>query len=291
PDFTAYARATVVTPNLLEAERAAGRPLAGDEAIARAADQLRTELALDALLITRGPDGMTLAHAGGTTHIPAQVRDVADVTGAGDTVVAVLAACLGSGWDLADACRLANRAAGIAVSHPGTYVVHADELAMAWKGLSPKILQRPAARQRLSEARRRGRTIVFTNGCFDILHAGHLACLEGSKRLGDLLVVGLNSDASVRGLKGDSRPVITEENRASLLAGLACVDVVVLFDEPTPAALIEELEPDVLVKGGDYTPDQIAGAEFVRRRGGRVVVLPLVPGLSTTAILERSALR
>ena len=132
---------------------------------------------------------------------------MADVTGAGDTVVAVLAACLGSGWGLAEACRLANVAAGIAVSHPGTYVVHADELAMAWKGLSHKILNREAARRRLADARRRGRKVVFTNGCFDILHAGHLASLEGSKRLGDLLVVGLNSDASVRRLKGDSRPV------------------------------------------------------------------------------------
>src|SRR5262249_3704313 len=120
-----------------------------------------------------------------------------------------------------------------------------------------------------------------------ILHAGHLACLEGAKRLGDLLVVGLNSDASVRGLKGDSRPVIAEENRAGLLAGLACVDVVVVFDEPSPERLIEQLEPDVLVKGGDYTLDQIAGADFVRRRGGQVVALPLVPGLSTTAILAR----
>jgi D-beta-D-heptose 7-phosphate kinase/D-beta-D-heptose 1-phosphate adenosyltransferase len=291
PDFAVYARATIVTPNLPEAERAAGSPMVGDEAIARAADRLRTELDLDALLITRGPEGMTLSTPAGITHIPAQVRDVADVTGAGDTVVAVLAAGLGSGWDLTEACRLANRAAGIAVCHPGTYVVHADELAMAWKGLSPKILNRETARHRLSEARRRGRTIVFTNGCFDILHAGHLACLEGSKRLGDLLVVGLNSDTSVRGLKGDTRPVINQENRASLLAGLACVDVVVLFDEPTPAALIEELEPDVLVKGGDYTPDQIAGADFVRQRGGQVVVLPLVPGLSTTTILERRAPR
>jgi D-beta-D-heptose 7-phosphate kinase/D-beta-D-heptose 1-phosphate adenosyltransferase len=287
PDFTVYAQASIVTPNLPEAERAAGRPLAGDEAIAQAADQLRTLWDLDAMLITRGPDGMTLSTKAGITHIPAQIRDVADVTGAGDTVVAVLAACLGSGWDLAEACRLANRAAGIAVSHPGTYVVHAEELAMAWKGVSPKILNREVARRRLVEARRRGRTIVFTNGCFDLLHAGHLACLEGSKRLGDLLVVGLNSDVSVRGLKGDSRPVIGEANRASLLAGLACVDVVVLFEEPTPEALIQELEPNVLVKGGDYTTEQIAGAEFVRQRGGQVVVLPLVPGLSTTAILER----
>jgi D-beta-D-heptose 7-phosphate kinase/D-beta-D-heptose 1-phosphate adenosyltransferase len=127
---------------------------------------------------------------------------------------------------------------------------------------------------------------VFTNGCFDILHAGHLTCLEGAKRLGDLLVVGLNSDLSVKGLKGDGRPVIGQENRASLLAGLACVDLVVIFDEETPAALIEELDPNVLVKGGDYTIDQIAGADFVQSRGGQVVALPLVPGLSTTRILE-----
>ncbi|MGP0066204.1 MAG: D-glycero-beta-D-manno-heptose 1-phosphate adenylyltransferase [Isosphaeraceae bacterium] len=286
-DFVAYARATVVTPNLLEAERAAGRPLPGDEAVARAADEMRSALGLDAILITRGPEGMTLSTPGGTTHIPAQVRDVADVTGAGDTVVAVLAACLGSGWDLIEACRLANVAAGIAVSHPGTYVVHADELAMAWKGLSHKILNRESARRRRAEARRRGRKVVFTNGCFDILHAGHLASLEGARRLGDLLVVGLNSDASVRGLKGDSRPVIGQENRANLLAGLACVDVVVIFDEPTPVSLIEHLVPDVLVKGGDYTLGQVAGADFVLANGGQVITLPLVPGLSTTAILEQ----
>jgi D-beta-D-heptose 7-phosphate kinase / D-beta-D-heptose 1-phosphate adenosyltransferase len=286
-DFAIYAGATIVTPNLPEAERAAGAPLAGDEAVASAAIKMRIALALDAMLITRGPEGMTLSTAEGITQIPAQIRDVADVTGAGDTVVAVLAACLGSGWTLAEACRLANVAAGIAVSHPGTYVVHADELGIAWRGMSHKILSAESARRRLADARRRGRKVVFTNGCFDILHAGHLASLEGSKRLGDILVVGLNSDASVCNLKGDSRPVIDQDNRASLLAGLACVDIVVIFDELTPEALIEQLEPDVLAKGGDYTLDQIAGAEFVQSRGGLVIAIPLVPGLSTTAILDR----
>jgi D-beta-D-heptose 7-phosphate kinase/D-beta-D-heptose 1-phosphate adenosyltransferase len=287
PDFGVYARATVVTPNLPEAERAVGRALGDDAAVAAAGEELRAALELDAILITRGPDGMTLATPEGVTHIPAQVREVADVTGAGDTVVAVLAACLGSGRDLVESCRLANVAAGIAVSHPGTYVVHADELAAAWRGRSHKVLSREAARRRVAEARRRGRKVVFTNGCFDILHAGHLTSLEGARRYGDLLVVGLNSDASVRGLKGDSRPLIDQENRALLLAGMACVDLVVVFDEPTPEALIRELEPDVLAKGGDYTPDQIAGADFVLSKGGRVVTIPLVPGLSTTAILER----
>jgi D-beta-D-heptose 7-phosphate kinase / D-beta-D-heptose 1-phosphate adenosyltransferase len=286
-DFTVYARATVVTPNLLEAERALGHALVGDEAVASAAEELRITFNLGAVLITRGPEGMTLSIPNGTTHIPAQVRHVADVTGAGDTVAAVLAACLGSGWAFAEACRLANIAAGIAVSHPGIYVVHADELAIGWRGQSPKILSREAARRRVAEARRRNRKIVFTNGCFDILHAGHLACLEGAKRLGHILVIGLNSDSSVRSLKGDTRPVIDEQNRATLLAGLTCVDMIVLFDEPTPAALIEYLEPDVLVKGGDYSVDQIAGADFVQHRGGQVVTLPLVPDLSTTSILDR----
>jgi D-beta-D-heptose 7-phosphate kinase / D-beta-D-heptose 1-phosphate adenosyltransferase len=288
-DFSVYAGATVVTPNLLEAERAIGHALADDEAVGKAADQLRNQLKTDAMLITRGPEGMTLSTAGDVHHVPSQTRDVSDVTGAGDTVVAVLAASLGSGRPLLEACRIANAAAGIAVSHPGTYVVQAAELEAAWQGLSPKILDRTAAQRRLADARRRGRKVVFTNGCFDILHAGHLACLEGAKRLGDILVVGLNSDSSVQGLKGDARPVIAQNNRASLLAGLACVDVVIVFDEETPVSLIDLLEPDVLVKGGDYTLDQIAGGDIVLRRGGQVVALPLVPGLSTTAILDRKA--
>jgi D-beta-D-heptose 7-phosphate kinase/D-beta-D-heptose 1-phosphate adenosyltransferase len=286
-DFSVYAGATLLTPNLLEAERALGRPIVGDDDAARAAEELRHDLALDAMLITRGPEGMTLSTPEGITHVPARTRAVADVTGAGDTVVSVLAAALGSGWKLPDACRLAAVAAGIAVSHPGTYVVQANELETAWHGLSPKILAWDAARRRLESARRRGQKIVFTNGCFDILHAGHLASLEACRQLGDLLVVGLNSDASVRGLKGKTRPVISQDNRASLLAGLACVDAVVVFDEPTPDALIRCLDPDILAKGGDYTIDQIAGADFVQARGGRVVTLPIVPGLSTTGILSR----
>jgi D-beta-D-heptose 7-phosphate kinase/D-beta-D-heptose 1-phosphate adenosyltransferase len=288
-DFAPYAGATVVTPNQLEAERTVGRPLADDEEAGRAAQELRVALGTDAMLITRGPQGMTLALPGAVHHVPSRTRDVADVTGAGDTVVAVLAACLGDGWPIADACRLANTAAGIAVGRPGAYVVQAGELRAAWEGVSPKVLDADAASRLLAEARRRGRRVVFTNGCFDILHAGHLACLEGAKRLGDLLVVGLNSDASVRGLKGPTRPVIRQDDRAGLLAGLACVDVVVLFDEPTPIGLIEAFEPDVLVKGGDYAVDQIVGSEIVLARGGRVVAIPLVPGLSTTSILERRA--
>jgi D-beta-D-heptose 7-phosphate kinase/D-beta-D-heptose 1-phosphate adenosyltransferase len=284
-DFSVYAESTVLTPNRMEAERAFGRPLGDEGAIATAAEVMLVDLGLDAMLITRGSDGMTLATPGNVVHLPAQAREVADVTGAGDTVVAVLAGCLASGMEITEACRLAGVAAGIAVGRSGTYVVRAGELEAAWRGISPKVLLPDAARYRVAEARRSGRRVVFTNGCFDILHAGHLASLEGARRLGDFLVVGLNSDSSVRGLKGGKRPIIAQTDRAALLAGLACIDVVVIFDEPTPALLIEQLGPDVLVKGGDYQADQIAGAEFVRSRGGRVVTLPLVPGLSTTSIL------
>jgi D-beta-D-heptose 7-phosphate kinase/D-beta-D-heptose 1-phosphate adenosyltransferase len=217
------------------------------------------------------------------------MREVADVTGAGDTVVAVLAACLGSGWEIEEACRLASVAAGIAVGRAGTYVVQAAEVEAAWRGGSLKVLDWAAARVRIAEARRAGRRVVFTNGCFDILHAGHLFCLERARELGDLLVVALNSDASVRLNKGASRPIIAQDDRAALLAGLACVDVVVTFDELTPEMLIRHIEPDILVKGSDYAVSEIAGAEFVEGRGGRVITLPLIPGLSTTSILAKGS--
>jgi D-beta-D-heptose 7-phosphate kinase/D-beta-D-heptose 1-phosphate adenosyltransferase len=290
-DLSTYAGATVLAPNVFEVERALGRTLDSSEAIGRAAEELRVSLGLDSMLITRGADGMTLATQGGIVHVPARTREVADVTGAGDTVVAVLAACLGSSWEIEEACQLASVAAGIAVGRAGTYVVQAAEVEAAWRGGSPKVLDWAAARRRIAEARRAGRRVVFTNGCFDILHAGHLSCLERARELGDLLVVALNSDASVRLNKGASRPIIGQDDRAALLAGLACVDVVVTFDEVTPELLIRHLEPDVLVKGSDYAVSEIAGAEFVESRGGRVVTLPLVPGLSTTGILARGSQR
>ncbi len=285
-DFSAYSGATLLAPNIHETARALGRALSDETSIAAAAVEARETLCLDHLLITRGPEGMTLASADGVVHFPAEVREVADVTGAGDTVTATLAAFLGSGRDVKDACRMASLAAGIAVGHRGCYVVSASELEAAFQGRSPKIRNHESAKVWVDDQRRLGRRIVFTNGCFDILHAGHLACLEHARRLGDILVVGLNSDASVRLNKDPSRPMIGEQHRASLLAGLECVDVVVLFDDPTPETLIRELAPDILVKGGDYEGKPIAGAEFVQARGGRVVTIPLVAGLSTTAILS-----
>ncbi len=283
-DFTAYRGATVLTPNMHEVERAIGRPLASHEALVEAAHRLREELALEYMVITCGAEGMIVAGAGGTLHVPAEVREVADVTGAGDTVTSVLAMCLAAGWEIDEACRLASAAAGIAVSKPRTYVVKAAELAQSWKGESVKVLDREVAAQRVAEARRLGQTVVFTNGCFDILHAGHLSCLERARKLGDLLVLGLNSDRSVRSNKGPGRPALSQDHRAALLAGLACVDIVVIFDEETPEALLRLLAPDVLVKGGDR--DQIVGAEIVESGGGRVVTLPLVEGLSSSRILQ-----
>jgi D-beta-D-heptose 7-phosphate kinase/D-beta-D-heptose 1-phosphate adenosyltransferase len=284
-DFSAYAGATLLAPNQMEVERAIGRRVQGEAQIAEVADELRRRLELDYMIVTRGAEGLTVAAEGGTAHIPTNAREVADVTGAGDTVVAALAACLAAGWPIEEACRLAVLAAGIAVSKPGTYVVHAAELDSVYRGASPKVVDWDGAKKLIQNAQEHGKSVVFTNGCFDILHAGHLSCLERSRQLGDMLVVGLNSDSSVRALKGPSRPVISHDHRAALLAGLACVDVVVVFDEERPEALVRHLAPDILVKGSDYAPDQIAGAEFVTSRGGKVVILPLVPGLSTTDIL------
>ncbi|HEV3342687.1 MAG TPA: D-glycero-beta-D-manno-heptose 1-phosphate adenylyltransferase [Pirellulales bacterium] len=285
-DFSTYAGATLLAPNLMEVERAVGRRVRGDAEIAAVAAELRQRLKLDYMVVTRGADGLTVASEDGTAHVAAEAREVADVTGAGDTVVAVLAACLAAGWPIEEACRLSVLAAGIAVSKPGTYVVHAAELDSVHRGASPKVVDWAGAKKLVENAQQHGKRVVFTNGCFDILHAGHLSCLERSRQLGDMLVVGLNSDASVRALKGPTRPVISHDHRAALLAGLACVDVVVIFEEERPEALVRHLAPDILAKGSDYTPEQIAGAEFVMSRGGKVVTLPLVRGLSTTGILD-----
>lgn len=283
--FKPYVGATILAPNVFEASRALRRPLEGDESIRQAAEELRRDLELDHMLITRGPEGMTLHSPDGIRHFPAAVREVADVTGAGDTVVAVLAACLAAGCKVPDACQLATQAAGIAVSKAGTYVVKLAELEAVANGASPKVVDWQTGRRLVADWQRLGHHVVFTNGCFDILHAGHLYCLEEARRLGDFLVVGLNSDVSVRLNKGPTRPINNEDRRARLLAGLECVDLVILFDELTPEELIRTLAPDMLVKGGDYDPVTMAGASFIRERRGQVVTIPLIEGLSTSRIL------
>jgi D-beta-D-heptose 7-phosphate kinase/D-beta-D-heptose 1-phosphate adenosyltransferase len=285
-DLQVYRGATLLCPNLHEAERGLRTDLADNNAVAAAAQQLRGDLSLDFMLITQGAEGMTLATPQGTVHVPARRCAARDITGAGDTVVAVLAACLATSWEIGAACRLATLAASLAVGRSGTYVVSAEELQIAHEGKSPKILNRQSAQAFADDSRRQGQRVVFTNGCFDILHAGHLYCLEQARQLGDCLIVGLNSDQSVRILKGDSRPIIDQDHRAALLAGLACVDAVVLFDEETPAALIMHLRPDVLIKGGEYDPATIPGADTLARYGGQVITIPMLPGLSTTRIVN-----
>ena len=293
-DFSRYRGATLITPNLAEFEAVVGHCRDETELLVRG-EQLREALALEALLITRGGEGMTLIQAHrAPLHQPTRAREVYDVTGAGDTVIAVLAAAYAAGEDLAAAVTLANLAAGIVVGKLGTATVTADELRQALPPSQRDVSQQPHGvvteaqlQQQLEAARRRGERVVMTNGCFDLLHAGHVRYLQQAAALGDRLVVAVNDDASVRQLKGASRPINPLAERMAVLAGLASVDWVVPFSEQTPQRLICRLLPDLLVKGGDYQPEQIAGGECVVAAGGEVVVLDFLEGCSTSAIVAR----
>jgi len=292
PDFDAYAGATVLTPNKGEFQRVVG-PCDDEQTLVHRALDLLERIEVEALLITRGEDGMSLvSRAGEVVHVPAQAQEVFDVTGAGDTVIAVLAAAIAAGEGLAQAAALANLAAGAVVGKLGTATVSVAELRAAahrWQPLARH--HGPLSQAELLEAaaaaHARQDVIVLTNGCFDILHPGHVAYLEQARALGDRLVVAVNDDESVRRLKGAGRPVNPLEHRMAVLAGLASVDWVVPFSEDTPARLVETLAPDVLVKGGDYRVEDIAGHESVLARGGRVEVLPFVDGYSTSGIIAR----
>ncbi len=285
-DFTRYRGATLLTPNLQELERIVG--VCGNDAILIDKGQrLRHELGLAALLVTLGERGMLLLRdAAGALHLPTQAREVFDVTGAGDTVIATLAAALAAGVELADACALANCAAGLAVGKLGTATVSAAELEHAYRGAEwQTILEPDELVVAVAAAQMRGERVVMTNGCFDILHEGHVAYLQQARRLGDRLVIAVNDDDSVRRLKGASRPINSVEQRMAVLAGLTSVDWVCAFGEDTPKSLICRVKPDLLVKGGDYQTDQIAGADCVRARGGQVRVLDFLPGRSTSRII------
>jgi D-beta-D-heptose 7-phosphate kinase/D-beta-D-heptose 1-phosphate adenosyltransferase len=286
-DMRVYAGCRVLTPNATEAERATGIRVERDPE--GAALHLRATCRAEVVLITRGPDGMTGADEAGVFHIPARARLVADATGAGDTVAAVLAAAVAAGISVRAGCELGAIAAGIAVGRNGDSVVRAEELRAAVEGRSEKIVSAEGAAALALRERARGRTVVFTNGCFDLLHPGHLYSLERAREEGHFLIVGVNSDASVRLLKGPGRPVLPLDQRLAMLCGLGSVDAVVVFDAPTPEPLIRLLDPDVLVKGGDYTPETVVGADFVRSRGGRVVVVPRLTSLSTSGLLGHIA--
>lgn len=291
-DYRKYRGATCLTPNRKEAEAASGVPIRDQESLRLAAETLMTEVQLDNLLITRSEEGMSLFCGNGeTVHIPTVAREVFDVTGAGDTVLALLACGLAGGLTLAEAASLANIAAGIAVAKLGTSTVTPaeiiDAVAAAHRDSDSKIKNRDVLAAILEGERAKGKQIVFTNGCFDLLHAGHVKYLQAARRLGDLLVMGLNSDASVRRLKGPKRPLIAEDERGHILAALDCIDYVCLFDEDTPLELITALKPHILVKGGDYTADTVVGKEIVEANGGRVELIPFVDGKSTTNIIEK----
>ncbi len=294
-DYARYRGASILTPNRIEAETATGILLDGPEGIRRAAEHLCSMADLDAAVITLGAEGMYCRLADGSREItiPARARSVYDVTGAGDTAISVLAFALADGADLEAALTLANAAAGVTVQRFGVAAITADEIERALGdalGSSHKLLTLDELRLRVEAERRAGRSVVFTNGCFDVLHVGHLQYLEFSAHEGDVLVIGVNDDASVKRLKGEARPVNGAEDRAALLAGLECVSYVTIFPEDTPAALIEAITPDVLVKGADWADKGVVGREWVEQHGGRVVLADLKQGYSTTATLQRMEL-
>lgn len=291
-DYGIYIGADVVTPNRKELAEATGENVGSVEAAMTAAATLRRRHGFGAVLVTLSRDGMALVTADQHLHVPAETREVFDVSGAGDTVVATVAAALAAGGELADAVSLANAAAGIVVGKVGTAAVYMAELVAALhhqdiSRAEAKVLTTDEARDRVEVWRRQGLQVGFTNGCFDLLHPGHVSLLAQAKNACDRLVVGLNSDASVARLKGPERPVQGEAGRATVLASLGSVDMVAVFDDDTPLALIETLKPDVLIKGADYAKADVVGAPEVESWGGRVHLAELAPGHSTTATIER----
>jgi len=289
-DFEIYRGASLITPNLGEFEAIVGHCADEAELVAKGAE-LMSRLELEALLVTRGEHGMTLLrpdHA--PLHLPARAREVFDVTGAGDTVISTLAAAIAAGEELPQAVALANLAAGIVVGKLGTACISAPELRRAVQreeGSERGVMTVEQLLTAVEDARAEGEKIVFTNGCFDILHAGHVTYLEQARAQGDRLVVAVNDDGSVSRLKGPGRPINSVDRRMAVLAGLEAVDWVVCFSEDTPENLLAQVRPDVLVKGGDYGVDQVVGAELVKVYGGVVKVLGLVENSSTTAIVEK----
>ncbi len=294
-DYRKYHGCSAITPNRLEAGLAAGRVLTDSAVALEAAAELRERLDLDAAIVTLDKEGMALAHADGRRQVfPTRPRQVYDITGAGDMVMAVLGMALAAGADYDAAIRLANVAGGLEVEKVGVAVVTRDEIVQdilraGERGESgwDKVRQREALIREIEARKALGQRVAFTNGCFDVLHAGHVQYLREARGQADCLVVGLNGDAGVRALKGPGRPVNPLESRALVLAGLEAVDYLTVFDEPTPLELIRALRPDVLVKGADYRREDVVGADFVESYGGRVHLAGLRVGHSTTRLLQQ----
>lgn len=289
-DYKRYAGATLVTPNLKEFTQVVGACANRDEMVGKARALIRANQ-IDALLVTLGKEGMLLVpQTGEPAYFPAEARDVYDVTGAGDTVIGVIAAALGAGSTLASAIALANRAAGIAVGKVGAAPVYLSELqaGLAHQAMRDSgVVSEDQLMHLMAKAHAQGQRVVMTNGCFDILHTGHIDYLTKAKALGDRLIVAVNDDDSISRLKGPTRPINTLSDRMAMLAGLGAVDWVVPFSEDTPARLIERVMPDILVKGADYTVDQIAGSAAVLENGGEVKTIPLVPNQSTSGLIAK----
>jgi D-beta-D-heptose 7-phosphate kinase/D-beta-D-heptose 1-phosphate adenosyltransferase len=285
-----------MTPNRLEAQLATGMTIAAPEDALEVGRKLLHSLKMECVLVTLDRDGMALVHADGRERlVPTRPRQVYDITGAGDMVLSVVGLCLASGADYEEAAALGNVAGGLEVESIGiTLLTRRDllrDLLDHHRTDAGKRLDGDALRAEVRRRREAGQSVVFTNGCFDLLHPGHVRLLKQAAAEGDYLVVGLNSDASVRRLKGPTRPINTESARAEVVSALECVDAVTVFDEDTPLSLIEAISPDVLVKGGDYRPEEVVGREHVEATGGRLVIIPLVAGHSTSNLVLRAAER
>lgn len=289
-DYRRYRGANIITPNRFEAALASGIEISDDDSLARCAERIMLAADAEAVIITLDKEGAYLARRGQEgLRMPTRQRAVYDVAGAGDAVLAMLSVAVAGGAELEDALALANVAGGLEVEHFGVVSITraevVDELQRMVSLRSGKVLPRKRLAEEVKHRRGRGDTIVFTNGCFDLLHMGHVRYLQQARQLGSCLIVAINSDESARRLKGPARPVIGADERAEMLASLECVDYVTVFEEDTPEALLERLKPEILVKGG--STGAIVGAKYVKGYGGEVVKLDLVKGLSTTEIIER----
>ncbi len=295
-DFRKYRGAFLLTPNKAELGRATQLPVRNEDEIRAAIACLFSQTECEAILVTRSEEGMSLyTRTGSETHIQTEARDVFDITGAGDTVISMIARVFFAGQDLETAARLANIAAGIKVGKFGAAAVSVEEISAAIRQRenegTRKVVELSQAKQLVSLARSQGRKVVFTNGCFDLLHAGHVQLLQKAKALGQVLIVAINDDASVRQTKGNGRPLISAMDRARIIAALEAVDHVIIFSGLTPLHLIEELRPDVLVKGGNYNLEEVIGRKEVEKYGGRVVLIPTIDTQSSSQIIKEIVTR
>jgi D-beta-D-heptose 7-phosphate kinase/D-beta-D-heptose 1-phosphate adenosyltransferase len=285
-NWTKYTDAMLITPNINELAIISGKETLQNEdsVIEKYGREVLLQYNISNLIVTRSEKGISIITANTVEHIHAEARDVYDVSGAGDTVVATLAVSIAKGLPLHDCVKLANIAAGIVVGKKGTTPIRFDELKYSLQNKTEhKILNPEEMTEKLKTIKDNTQTIVFTNGCFDILHRGHITCLSRAKEMGDILIVGINSDASVKRLKGNERPFNIEHDRIELIASLQCVDYVILFDEDTPLELIKMIKPDILAKGGDYKPDEIIGKEYA----GEIKIIPFVEGYSSSKIISK----